>query len=130
MTDAAYENAPAASGNARRWLNLAWIGCALVVLPMAVIALVIADKPHFGQLVGPTFLPIITISVILGGLLMLVAAFKLPDRKNWRGIVLMVWGVVAAASPAAGAFLIMLAWGILVLSLPIVVWILVSIAKR
>ena len=84
MSEAAYENAPAASGNTRRWLTLAWIGCALVVLPMAIIALEIIDKPRFGRLVSPMFLPIITISIILGGLLMLIAGFKLPDRKNWR----------------------------------------------
>ena len=130
MTDAAYGNAPAASGNARRWLNLAWIGCALVVLPMAVIALTIIDKPLFGRMVGPMFLPAITISIILGGLFVLVAALKLPERKNWRGYVLIIWSIVAIGSPAAGAFLIMLPWGILVLSLPLVVWILVSTAKR
>src|SRR5438477_6832536 len=129
MSEAAYENAPAASGNTRRWLTLAWIGCALVMLPMAIIALEIIDKPHFGRLVGPMFLPVITISIILGGLLMLIAGFKLPDRKNWRGYVLMAWGIVAAASPAAGAFLIFFPWGILVLSLPLVVWILVSTGR-
>jgi hypothetical protein len=115
---------------ARRWLILAWIGFALVVLPMAVIALEVIDKPDFGRLVGPMFLPTITISIILGGLLVLIAAFKLPDRKNWRGYLLMAWGVIALGSPAAGAFLIMLPWSILVLMLPLVVWILVSSAKR
>jgi len=114
----------------RRWLTLAWIGCALVLLPMAVIALTIIDKPDFGRIVSPMFLPTITISIILGGLLVLIAAFKLPDRKNWRGYLLMLWGIVAIGSPAAGAFLIMLPWSILVLMLPLVVWILVSSAKR
>jgi MFS family permease len=113
----------------RRWLLAATIGCALVVLAMLVSALVLFDKPHFGSLVGTWFLPIITSGVFVGAAILLVAAWNLPERKTWRGIVLMIWALIALTSPAFG-FLFLGPWTLLALSLPVVIWILIGMRAR
>lgn len=107
---------------------LAIIGCALVVIAMIVSALVILDKEHFGWMVGSTFLPIITSGCLVGGLLVLVGTLKLPERWTWRGIVLLVWALIALTSPAFG-FLFLLPWGVLVLMLPLVIPVLVQLYR-
>lgn len=104
----------------RGWWMLCLIGVAMVVLGLIVAALVIYDKEDFGWMVGPMFLPIMASGVILGGLLVIVGAWKLPQRKTWRGITLIVWGLIAAASPAFG-YLFLLPWGVLALMLPAVI---------
>jgi MFS family permease len=116
-------------GHDRRWLILTTIGCALVVVAMIIVALVIADKPHFGWLVGAMFLPVITSGVMVGSLLLLVGAWNLPERKTWRGITLLVWGAGAVTSPVFG-LMFLLPWGLLVLSLPLVIAILVGLFQR
>lgn len=108
------------------WLRLATIGVALVVIAMAVSFLVIADKPHFGWLVGSAFLPVITSGVIVGGILVILGAWKLPERKTWRAIALMIWGLIAITSPAFG-FLFLLPWGVLALGLPVIIMALVGL---
>lgn len=112
----------------RRWLMLAKIGVALVVLAMAVVALVVFDKKQFGWLVDWKFLPIITSGVLVGSIMLLVAAWNLPERKSWRGVVLLVWGLIALTSPAFG-FLVLFPWGLLVLSLPVVISILITLSR-
>lgn len=108
---------------------LASIGVALVVLAMIVVALVIGAKEQFGWLVGSMFLPIITSGVFIGALLLLVAAWKLPERKNnWRGHFLLVWALVAITSPAFG-LMFLLPWAILALTLPVVISILVTFSR-
>jgi Ca2+/Na+ antiporter len=120
----------AASSNStrHRWLWLAAIGCALVVLAMITSALVIWDKPHFGWMVGTAFLGIITSGCLVGGLLVLVGTLKLPERWTWRGIVLLVWALIALTSPAFG-FLFLLPWGVLALMLPLIVPIFVTLFR-
>ena len=108
------------------WPALATTGVVLVVLAMAVSALVIADKENFGWLVGSAFLPAITSGVMVGALLLLVAAWKLPQRRTWRGIALILWGLIALTSPAFG-YLFLLPWGLLVLSLPVIIAALVGL---
>src|SRR5690242_7125380 len=93
---------PALGVSKRRWLLLAKIGVALVVLAMIAVALVLIDKPHFGWMVGTLFLQIITSGVMLGALLVLIGALKLPERWTWRGVFLMVWALIALTSPAFG----------------------------
>lgn len=110
------------------WLYTAAAGCALVVLTQVVVALVILDKPRFGWLVGSQFLQVITVSIFIGAALVLVAAWKLPERKTWRGIVLMVWALIALTSPLFG-ILFLLPWGVLVLMLPVVVSILITLFR-
>lgn len=105
---------------ARRWLNLTMIGCVLVLLVLLTAALVIADKETFGWLVTPIFLPAMTIGAMVGGLVMLVAAWNLPQRMKWQGILLMVWALIALTSPAFG-FMFLLPWGVLIVLLPFVV---------
>ena len=105
---------------ARRWLNLTMIGCVLVLLVLLTAALVIADKETFGWLVTPIFLPAMTIGAMVGGLVMLVAAWNLPQRTKWQGILLMVWALIALTSPAFG-FMFLLPWGVLIVLLPFVV---------
>lgn len=116
-------NVPASRG----WLRLAIGACALVVIAMITVALVLADKRHFGFLVGTWFVPIITSGVMVGGLLMIIAAWNLPGRTMWRGWTLMLWGFIAVTSPAMG-IMFLLPWGLLTLSLPLVIWILTKTA--
>ena len=111
-----------------RWLILAAIGCGLVILAMAVSALVIVDKETFGSLVVPIFVPVITSGVLIGSILLLVAAWKLPERKSWRGLTLIVWGLIALTSPAFG-IMFLLPWSLLVLMLPFVIAAFVSLLR-
>ena len=117
-------NVPASRG----WLRLAIIGLALVVIAMITVALVMLDKPHFGFLVGTWFLPVITSGVIGGGLLMLIAALNLPIRWTWRGWVLIFYGLIAVTSPLMG-MMFLLPWGVLALSLPLVIRMLVTLRR-
>jgi uncharacterized membrane protein YiaA len=129
MSDSAVvEGARVPARTGRGWLIAAAVGCALVVIPMAVVALVIADKPHFGGLVGTWFVQVISSGVIAGALLVLVGAWNLPQRRSWRGIVLLAWGLVALTSPLFG-FLFLLPWGIMVLTLPLVVAIFIALFR-
>jgi hypothetical protein len=107
---------------------LAKIGVALVVLAMVVVALVIFAKAQFKELVGPAFVPIITSGVFLGAILVIVAALKLPERKQWRGIFLVVWGLIALTSPVFG-MLFLGPWTVLVLLLPVVISILITFSR-
>jgi hypothetical protein len=106
----------------RRWLLLATIGCTLVVLGLITTALVAFDKPHFGSMVGTWFLPIITGGVFVGAILVLLAAWNLPDR-TWRRWFLMIWALVAITSPALG-YLFLFPWALLAITLPVVIVIL------
>ena len=104
----------------RVWLKVTTIGCAMVVIAMIVVALVILDKEDFGWLVGSMFLPVIGSGVIIGGLVVIVGAWNLPQRKSWPGITLIVWGLIAVTSPAFG-IMFLLPWGALVVLLPVVI---------
>ena len=112
----------------RRWLMVAMIGVALVTSAMFVVALVIFAKEQFGELVGPAFLPVITSGVLAGSIMVIVAALKLPERKTWRGIVLLVWGLVGLTSPAFG-IMFLLPWTLLALSLPVVISNLITLSR-
>lgn len=112
----------------RVWLSLATTGVVLVVIAMAVSALVIVDKQRFGWLVGSAFLGVVTSGVILGGLTVVVSAWMLPQRKTWRGIALILWGLIALTSPAFG-FLFLLPWGVLALTLPVIIVALVGLYR-
>jgi hypothetical protein len=113
----------------RRWLMLAKIGVGLIALTLVVVALVIFAKEQFKELVGPAFLPIITSSIFAGSILLIVAAWKLPERKNnWRGIFLLLWGLVALTSPAFG-IMFLLPWGLLAVTLPVVISILITFSR-
>lgn len=111
------------SESRRPWVKLATIGCVLVVLAMVAVALAVFDKPHFKGMVGTWFLPIISCGVIVGALMILIAAWKLP--AGWRRRVLLVWSLIALTSPGFG-YLILLPWGVMLASLPLVIWILVD----
>lgn len=117
-------NYPSATIAPRRgWLIVATIGVALATLAMLAIALVMLDKTHFGWMVGTWFLEIISSGMIAGGLVLLVGAAFLPERKTWRGILLIVWALIAITSPGFG-LMFLLPWGVLALSLPLVIAIL------
>ena len=118
----------AATRPGRRWLILAMTGFALVMAALITTALVIADKSTFGSLVGRSFLAIITSGVIVGSILLLVGAWNLPERKSWRGVTLLVWGLIALTSPGFG-YMFLLPWGFLVLMLPFVVAAFVSLVS-
>jgi MFS family permease len=108
----------------RGWLITATIGVALATLAMLTIALVMLDKTHFGWMVGTWFLEIISSGMIAGGLVLLVVAAFLPERKTWRGILLIAWALIAITSPGFG-LMFLLPWGVLALSLPLVIAILI-----
>jgi hypothetical protein len=107
----------------RGWVIAAWIGSVMVLIPMLVVAAVIIDKPHFGWLVKSLFLEFISGGVMVGGLLVFIAAWFLPERKTWRGITLMLWAVIALTSPAFG-LMFLLPWGLVAIALPFVIAIL------
>ena len=107
---------------------LAKIGVALMLLAMVVVALVLIDKEHFKGLVGSAFLPVITSGVLLGSILVIVGALMLPERNTWRGIFLVVWGLIAITSPLFG-FLFLFPWGVLLVLLPIVISILITFSR-
>jgi len=111
----------------RRWLYVALAGVALVALTLVIVALVIADKKHFGWLVGSSFLGSVAGGVFLGALLVLVATWNLPIRRTWRGTVLYVWALIALTSPLFG-YLFLLPWAVLVLTLPFVIAILYRVS--
>lgn len=113
---------------ARRWLIVTTIGVALVVIAMIVVALVMIDKDTFGDLVGPSFLPIIGSGILAGAVILLIGTWMLPHRKTWRGYVLFAWGLIALTSPLFG-IMFLLPWGVLVLMLPLVVAILVTLFR-
>jgi hypothetical protein len=107
----------------RAWLITAWIGVVMVLIAMLVVAAVIIDKPHFGWMVKSLFLEFISAGVMVGGLLVLLAGFFLPERKTWRGITLMLWGLIALTSPGFG-LMFLLPWGLVAAALPLVIAIL------
>ncbi|MEA2236671.1 MAG: hypothetical protein QOC81_1395 [Thermoanaerobaculia bacterium] len=111
------------------WLIVATTGVSLIVVAMLAIALVMLDKPHFGWMVGTWFLEIISGGMMVGGLVLLVGAAFLPERKTWRGILLLVWGLIAVTSPAFG-LMFLLPWGVLALTLPFVVVALRTLFRR
>ena len=113
---------------ARRWLIVTTIGVALVVIAMIVVALVIIDKDTFGDLVGPSFLAIITSGVLVGAIILLIGTLMQPLRKTWRGLVLIAWGLIALTSPLFG-IMFLLPWAVLVLMLPLVVAIFVTLFR-
>jgi hypothetical protein len=103
----------------RGWVITAWIGCIMVIIALLAVAAVTYDK----ELVKPLFLEYVTGGVMAGGLIVFIAAWFLPDRKNWRGITLMVWGLIAVTSPWFG-LLFLLPWAIVAIALPLVIVIL------
>jgi hypothetical protein len=103
----------------RGWLIAAWIGCIMVLVAILAVAAITYDK----ELVKPLFLEYVTAGVMVGGLIVFIAAWFLPDRKNWRGIALMVWGLIAVTSPWFG-LLFLLPWAVVALGLPLVIAIL------
>ncbi|MEA2165135.1 MAG: hypothetical protein QOK37_3262 [Thermoanaerobaculia bacterium] len=107
----------------RGWLIVTTIGVALAFLAMLTIALVMVDKTHFGWMVGTWFLEIISAGMLVGGFITLAGAAFLPERKTWRGILVLVWGLIAVTSPAFG-LMFLVPWGVLALSLPLIVAIL------
>jgi MFS family permease len=114
---------PSAIAARRGWLIMATIGVALATSAMLTIALVMLDKTHFGWMVGTWFLEIISSGMIGGGAVLLAGAVFLPERKTWRGIVLIVWALMAITSPAFG-ILFLFPWAVLALSLPLIIAIL------
>jgi hypothetical protein len=107
----------------RGWLIAAWVGVIMVLIPMLIVAAVLIDKPHFGWMVQSLFLEFVSGGVMAGGLLVLIAAFFLPERKTWRGVTLMLWGLIALTSPGFG-LMFLLPWAFVAAGLPLVIAIL------
>jgi len=121
---------PSATAHPRnRWLIVATTGVSLIVLAMVAIALVMLDKQHFGWMVGTWFLEIISGGMLVGGLVLVVGAAFLPERKTWRGILLLIWGLIALTSPLFG-LMFLLPWGVLALTLPFVAVALRTLFRR
>lgn len=107
----------------RRWMILVATGFAMVMVAIIVVCLVIIAKAQFQWLVGSAFLGSIVGLVLLGGLLMLVATFMLPDRWSWRSILVIVWSLIAVTSPLFGIMFLM-PWAVLLFASPFVVMVL------
>jgi drug/metabolite transporter (DMT)-like permease len=122
-------NPIAATPRRRGWLILTTVGCVLVLLALLVIGLVLIDKPRFGEMVGPAFLPIITSGVMTGAILMLVGVWNLPERKSWRGRTLIIWALVSVTSPALGLMAIA-PLGLVALTSPLTIAILIGLFRR
>jgi hypothetical protein len=103
----------------RVWVTTAWVGCAMVVIAILAVAAVWYDK----DLVKPLFLEYLTGGVMVGGLIVFIAAWFLPERNTWRGITLMVWGLIAVTSPWFG-LLFLVPWAVVAVMLPLVIAIL------
>ncbi len=117
---------PSVAVPARRgWLVAATIGVAMAILTLLVLALTMLDKSHFGFLIGTWFLEIISAGMMVGGLILLISACLLPERKTWRGITLILWGLVAFTSPGFG-IMFLFPWALLALTLPLVIVILLG----
>lgn len=112
----------------RKSLWVVTIGLGLVLCAMLVVLLVMVDKEHFGGLVTGAFLPAVTSGVIVGGLATLIGALMLPERKSWRGAVLIVWALVAVTSPLFG-FLFLLPWALLAITIPLVIWVVATLRR-
>jgi MFS family permease len=129
MTESMMNHSSVTARPRNTWLIVATIGVSLIVLAMVAIALVMLDKPHFGWMVGTWFLEIISAGMLVGGVVLLVGAAFLPERKTWRGILLLVWGLIAVTSPAFG-LMFLLPWGVLALTLPFVIVVLRTLFRR
>lgn len=129
MSESITNDSSTAVASRRGWLIAATVGASLSVLAMATVALVMLDKPHFGWMVGTWFLDIISAGMMVGGFVLILGAWNLPERKSWRGILLLVWGLVALSSPAFG-IMFLLPWGFLALSLPFVVAVLIALFRK
>jgi len=103
----------------RGWVIAAWIGCIVVLIAILTVAAVTFDK----ELVKPLFLEFVSGGVMAGGLIVFIAAWFLPDRKTWRGITLMLWGLIAVTSPLFG-LLFLVPWAVVAVMLPLVMIIL------
>jgi len=53
---------------------------------------------------------------------MFIATLFLPERTSWRGIVLLLWSLIAVTSPLFGP-LFLVPWGILAVTSPLIIWI-------
>lgn len=107
----------------RGWVILAWVGCIMVLVAVVVVAAVMIDKTHFGWLLKSLFLEFVSAGVMIGGLIVFIAAWFLPERKTWRGIALMLWGLIAVTSPWFG-LLFLVPWAVVAVGLPLVIAIL------
>jgi hypothetical protein len=103
----------------RGWLIMAWIGCIMVLIALLAVAAATFDK----ALVRSLFLLFVSGGVMAGGLIVFIAAWFLPERKTWRGITLMLWGLIAVTSPWFG-LLFLLPWAVVAVALPLVIAIL------
>jgi hypothetical protein len=103
----------------RGWVILAWIGCIMVLIALLAVAAATFDK----DLVKSLFLEFVSGGVMAGGLIVFIAAWFLPERKTWRGITLMVWGLIAVTSPWFG-LLFLVPWAVVAVMLPLVIAIL------
>jgi hypothetical protein len=103
----------------RGWVITAWVGVIMVLIAILTVAAVTFDK----ELVKPLFLEFVSGGVMAGGLIVFIAAWFLPDRKTWRGITLMVWGLIAVTSPWFG-LLFLVPWAVVAVMLPLVIAIL------
>lgn len=112
----------------RGWVMVSIIGCALVTIAMLVVGLSLIDKKHFEPIVGMSFLVILGSGVLVGSLMVLVAALVLPNRTSWRNILLMLWGLIGITSPFFG-YLFLLPWGAMLVLLPGVIIALASLYR-
>ena len=106
----------------RRWLIVALIGFIAVLLALAVVALVLFDKKHFGWMVGSAFLEIITSGVIVGALVMLAGAIGVMRARGRQGLPLLIWATIAATSPLFG-LMFLLPFGLLAIAAPYVIFV-------
>jgi len=74
------------------------------------------------------FLPTIVSGCFVGAVLMLGGTLMLPERWTWRGIVLLVWALIALTSPLFG-YLFLMPWGVLALLLPVVIPVFVQLYR-
>jgi hypothetical protein len=104
----------------RRALFAATAGCVMISTVLLLAALAIWFKPQFGGMVGPWFLPGMSVLVLAGALLVMFGAWKLRSRGGWQWIALLVWGAIALSSPAFG-IMFMLPLGVIFVLLPVAI---------
>jgi hypothetical protein len=113
----------------RGWLFVLAFGCVLITLTLIIAALGVSRWSNPGWPSFALFVLVLISGVRAGSIAVLVGAGMLPERKSWRGVVLLAWGLVALAAPPFGIALL-LQLSVLGLMLPLVIGIVLSLLRR
>jgi uncharacterized membrane protein YsdA (DUF1294 family) len=96
------------------------VSCAAATAGLVFITLLICTRTDTQSWVPGA---ITFVSVVFGGLGVLLGLLQLQHMSTWKKFVLAVWGIVGVTSPFWG-WLILMPWGLMLLTAPLMFWIL------